>query len=968
VDAPGTRTPTVPKLAQTVLRAPRLFLAAVVCLAAIAAVFGAGGLGKLSPFSADDPGSESVQTREAVGEATGVDPDFGLIALVSVPSGVSDRSAQARVRRVERVLIRERLVANVRDYYRDRDPALIAANRRATYVVGGLRPVAIERQLDVARRVEHKLEEIPGVKLGGRATFYANGNDTAREDLLRAELLAFPLLLLLTLWVFRGLVAALLPLLVGAITVAGVFGALRLVSIATEVSVYALNIVTALGLGLAVDYSLLVLFRYREEALTSGYGPIALKRALGRTGPTVLFSSLTVAGAAAALLVFPQPFLRSIAVGAIFVALVAGAAALSVLPAALAVLGGRVEALTSRRWRAATHRAARPADRGFWYRLSRLVMRRPGTIAVATAALLLVLAYPALDIKTTAVDANVVPRTSEDRQVAEAFAHQGRTQPILIVAQPPAGTAKAQLANLADRVSRVPGIAAVGEPQVVGRTIGGRDTWRINALPAGAPLSEPSQQSVRAIRSLPGAYPVRVGGETAGLVDLKDSLGARVPLALLLLFGLTFIPILRLTGSLVLPIKTIAMNALTVLATFGALVWVFQDGRYEGLLGYTGSNGIEASVLVLIFAISFGLATDYGMFLLGGIKEQRQRGAPDAEAVAVGLERTGRVVTAAALLLCVALGSLVTAQHALIKEVGFGCALAVAIDAFLVRALLVPSLMRLLGRLNWWAPGPLRHLAANRESAALPPSAIEQEPGPGRAELATSRYCDWRHPTMFAAIAGQLKGGETETETAVALFNLVRDGIEYQFAPWGVSASETLQRGSGTCTNKANLLVALLRAAGIPAAYGVLRVDAQRYFGPIGPEFLTTQTSADSTHIYAAAFVDGRWVRCDPSTDRELAALTAHFCPQTQLVEWDGHSDALDFLEPEHVHADLGLQPNIDSLLAKPPRNARPKLLEIGNDYLAFIRRNPPFGSADALLDAYHRELERHWQHQPASR
>jgi RND superfamily putative drug exporter len=965
VERTGQLGGAAPRPARAALRAPRLFLALTLAAALIAAVFGASGLGRLSPFSADDPGSESVNARELIGEATGVDPDFGLIVLVPAPAGVEHPATRARARAVVRVLRAEPLVADVRSWYRERDPVLVAGDRRATYLVGGLRPAGLERQLDAARRVERDLEAIPGVKLGGRATFYAHGNDTAREDLVRAELLAFPLLLLLTLWVFRGLVAALLPLLVGAISVAGALGALRVVSLATDVSVYALNIVTALGLGLAVDYSLLLLSRYREEALATGYGREALGRALARTGRTVLFSSLTVAGAAAALLVFPQPFLRSIAIGGIFVALLAGAAALSVLPAALAVLGRRVEALSPRRWRAAVRRAARPADSGFWYRLSRAVMRRPGTIAAVTAALLLLLASPSLDIKTTAVDANVVPESSSDRQVAEAFARQGRTQPILIAAEPPAGTGRSAMAALARRVDRLAGIANVSEPQVLRRTLAGRDLWRVDALPAAAPLAKRSQQAVRDIRALELPYPIRVGGETASLVDLKQSLGERLPLAVLLLVALTCIPIFFATGSLVLPLKTILMNVLTVLATFGVLVVIFQEGRYEQLLGYTSSGALEASVLVLIFAVSFGLATDYGMFLLGRIKEERERGADNSEAVALGLERTGRVVTAAALLLCVALGSLVTAQHALVKEVGVGCALAVAIDATIVRALLVPSLMQLLGRFNWWAPPPLRALAGRGRTPAAP---APQPPGPGLEHLEVTRYCDWRHSAVFAAVAGVLDGDESDREAAVKLFRFVRDEILYEFGPWGVTASETLERRGGTCTNKANALVALLRAAGIPAAYGVLRVDAQRYWGPIGPDFLTCHASSDSTHIYAAAYIEGRWIRCDPSTDGRLASLTAHWNPQTRLIEWDGRSDALDFIDPAHIHTDLGLHANVDDLLSKPARNALPDLLEYVNDYLAFIRRNPPFGSAEALIGAYRRELEQRRQEQVAPR
>lgn len=952
MESTGQLTEVLPRPSRVALRAPRVLLALVLIGASVAAVLGAGGPGKLSPVSADDPGSESAQTRALLGAATGVDPDIGLIVLVRTPAGVGDPSARARVQAVERVLAGERLVADVRSWYRARDPALVAADGRATYVVGGLRPVAIERTLDAARSVRRDVEAIPGVLLGGRAAFYADSNDIVREDLADAALLALPLLVVLMLWVFRGLVAALLPLLVGAITVAGALGALRVFALMGEVSILALAIVPALGLGLAVNHTLLVLSRYREEALAAGYGRRALRRALARAGPTVMCSSLTVAAGAAALLVFPQPSVRSIAVATVVVALLAGLAALTVLAAALAVLGRRVEALSLPRWREAAQRAARPADRGLWCRLSEVVVRRPRAVAAVTGALLLVLAFPALDIRTTAVDASVLPATSSSRQVAEAFAREGRTQPILVAAQPPAGTGAAELTRLAEHIERQPGIADVSPPQMLRRTTSGRDLWRLEALPGAAPPARRSQQAVRAVRALQPGFPVSVGGETAELVDLRDGLSERLPLALVLLLALTFAPIFALTRSLVLAVKAILMSALTVLATFGVLVLVFQAGRLEALLGYTGSGALEASVLVAIFVIAFGLATHYGMVLVSRVKEHSDRGAPDPEAVAMGLERTGRVITAGALLLCVALGFLVTAQHALIKQVGFGGALAVAIDATLVRALLAPSIMRVLGRWNWWSPRWLYTLTA-RPRRTPPPSTLSLGPGP--EYLAVSRHCDWRNPAVYAALAQALEGDEADRTAAVKLFRFVRDEVAYEFGPWTLSASSALQGRRGTGSTKANLLVALLRAAGIPAAYGSLRLDAQRHLGPIAPAFLIHTLPRDSTHLYAAAYLDGQWVRCDPSTDRQLASATIHWSTQTRLIDWDGAHDAMDSLDPAHVHADLGLQPDLDDLLAEPPANPRADLLERGNDYLAFAREHPPFESADQLMDAYAR-------------
>jgi transglutaminase-like putative cysteine protease len=372
---------------------------------------------------------------------------------------------------------------------------------------------------------------------------------------------------------------------------------------------------------------------------------------------------------------------------------------------------------------------------------------------------------------------------------------------------------------------------------------------------------------------------------------------------------------------------------------------------------------------VLAFAMSFALATDYGIFLLSRIKELHDAGASDADAVADGLERTGPVVTAAALLLCIALGSLLTARHALVKEVGFGAALTVALDATIVRVMLIPALMRLLGRWNWWAPAPLRRLRA-RAAPLEPRPVVAAEPRlrpgdprpvtPAQALMVT-RFCDHEHPAIHDALARvRADAAPGEESLAVAAFDFVRDHVRYAFEPWGTTASDTLAHRQGTCTNKANLLIALLRAAGIPAAYGVMRVNAREYFGAIGPPFLTRHASPESVHVYAAAYVGGRWVRCDPSTDAELADRTSHFCRQTRLIRWNGRDDAMDFLDPRHIYCDLGLYADIDELLARPARARTPTLLAAGNAYLEWVRASPRYASGEELICAYSAHVRAH--------
>lgn len=921
----------------SVRAARRLLAGALAALIALAVASSLAG-GEFAPFNSQSPDSESARAQRALARASGVDPYFGLAAVVPSEPRVLARAQAA--------IDAEPGVAEVRRF-EGPDP-------RVTYVVAGLEPSPLARQLDTARRVEERLSFDPRIELGGRAAFYANGNDTAEEDLLRADLMAAPFLLVLAMVAFRGLVAALVALGVAGVAMAATFLALRLIAPITEVSIYALNITNALGLGLAIDYSLLLVYRYREEVARTGPGTAALGRAVARARRTVATSSVTVVGAGLSLLVFPQPFLRSLGAGMALVAAIAAAAALVLLPAAIALLGERIDALAPRRLRAAAEAEAQPASSGFWRRTARLVMHRPALVACLGSVLLLAAAAPALGLELTQVDPRVVPEGSEDRRVAEQVAREGlagEAAPVLLAIEGDRATATAAR----ERLEELPPTAGA----VLGPRPAGSGVWRIDVVPRPqvGPLSAQSEALVEDARALTRELPVLVGGESAALVDLRGDIEVRLPLCLAILALVVLASVWLATGSVVLPVKTLLMAALTVAAALGITTVIFQTGALEGLLGYTSTGSLEASVVVLTAAIAFALTTDYGVFLLRRIREARAAGASDGEAVALGLERSGRVVTWAAVLLCAALLSLVFARHALVKQVGVGAALAVLLDATVMRALLVPALMRLLGGANWWAPGFLRRFVSPPERRPL-----LRPSDPRRAEgaefLAPTRYCDSQAVTVRALCDHLTGDAGSEREAAVRLYRFVRDEIPYAFGPWGVRASQTLARGTGTCTNKANLLVALLRAAGIGAAYGVLRVDTQHYFGPIGPDFLTRRASRSSVHVHAATRIDGRWLKCDPSTDADLASRTCHFCLQTRLIGWDGTEDSTDFLDPAHVHADLGLYADVDELLDRPARGAGPELFAAGNAYLDFVRSRPVFASAEELIGAYRRELD----------
>ena len=611
-----------------------------------------------------DLSSESRLANREVERRTGVEADPGVLALVT-------GGAATVVRARKRI---------------DRDPAVAktAVDRDGVVLV-----FLHTRGGDASKRAADRLTAAfagdTHVRLGGGVIASRQVTDAIQRDLRRAELIAFPLVLLLSFWVFRGLVAAFLPPLVGAGAIALTFLGLRLAVEVHSLSIFALNLVTGLGLGLAIDYSLFIVSRWREEAARHGHGPAALAATMRTAGRTVVFSALTVAASMACLLVFPQQFLYSMGLGGVLVALAAGLVALVPLPAFLYWLGPRIDALAPRRLQ-------QLPSGGRWGRLAAWVMRRPGRVAAMSASVLILLAVPAFRVHFVGVDATTLPGSASSRQVAEALDREGvrgRYAPITAItdAPPPAAAVR--------HLAAAPGAAAVLPPLQIAPGL-----WRLDVLPRDGGLAGSSRQLVRTVRSeLPAA---RVMGQTAAFVDQQASLAAHLPWALGILAFTTCTLIFLFTGSVVLPLKSLLMNVLTLGASFGILVLVFEWGR--------GLDGLESTQPILLCATAFGLSTDYAIFLFSRIKEGRDRGLENRDAVADGLERTGRVVTAAALLFCVAIGTFATSGISFIQELGVGTAVAVALDATIVRALLVPSLMALLGTWNWWAPEPLRRL------------------------------------------------------------------------------------------------------------------------------------------------------------------------------------------------------------------------------------------------------------------
>jgi uncharacterized membrane protein YdfJ with MMPL/SSD domain len=635
----------------------------------------------------DDPGSQATRAREHIERATGEAADAGVIALVRAPS------SSAEVARVARTLRTEPGIARVALPPPSGRSAAVSRNGGRVLVAATLRAQASES--GVVMRLQHAFAGDKAVVLGGSAVAGQQTGSLATSSLAIAELIAFPLLVLLSLVFFRG-VAALLPVAIGGFSVLGAFAVLRAINSALPLSPFALNLVIGLGLGLAIDYSLFCVSRFREELGRGADVPSAVRGTMQTAGRTVLFSAITVASAMGCLTVFPQRFLVSMGLGGLVVALVAGASTLVFLPALLMLMGRRLGKVTPG-----------PEESGYWYRLARFVMRHPGMIAALTAAALLLLAAPALDIRWSGIDASVLPTGQSARTVSDVIARDfpgTDSTPVILALSAPTDAGPA-IHTYAAGLQRISSVYHVSAPRDLGR-----DTWEINVDARGTPITQQSQSVVTAIRAQPAPDPVAVGGATADLIDQHAATSRTLPIAIALLIVLTTSILWLMTGSVVLPLKALLMTLLTTAATAGILVLVFQDGYLTGLLGFTKPEGIEQTDFLVLVAIVFGLSTDYGVFLLARIKEAHDGGLANADAVAVGLQRTGAIVTAAAILLAVALGAFVTSQLVFLKELGVGAAVAVLIDAFVVRALLVPALMGLLGSANWWSPRPLRRL------------------------------------------------------------------------------------------------------------------------------------------------------------------------------------------------------------------------------------------------------------------
>ena len=704
-------------LADRIGARPKTTLLVTLFFVLLAGFFGGTAAGALEDGGGFTPAdSASVRAAERIEAATGRAPSAGVILLLTTPEGADAPAAQGRVAELERQLSAVPGIAAVASRASTGSDSFVAADGSSTFIAGTLAAGADEDAVSTA--VLDRFGEQDGVDVGGSLIAQTQIGAAVGADLGRAELYAFPILLVLSLLFFRGR-ATVIPLIVGITTVLGTFLSLRLIDGFYGLSVFALNLVIGLGLGLAIDYSLFLVTRYREEIATVGAGPPALRRTMATAGRTVVFSAATVAAALATLTIFPLNFLKSMGLAGLVVAAMAAIWSLVVSAAFFAMWGAKV----AKKNRGAT---PRPASDGRWYRLAHAVMRRPGMVALLTGLVMVVVAVPSLRAEFTPVDSTVIPTSASSRTVADTlqneYARQD-TSPITVVVDAPRADG-AGVTAYGRQVAALPGVSAVGAPAALDDT-----TWRIDVEAEGPPEGDVARGLIGDIRDTAGFYDVLVGGDAAAFVDQQNAIGDRLPLALALLALLTFLILWLMTGSVLLPVKAIVMNVLTVGASLGVLTLVFQDGRFQDTLDYTSNGGVEPTDFLVAAALVFALSTDYGVFLLDRIKEARDGVRSEREAVAVGLERTGAVVTAAAILLAVAIGAFITSSISFIQQIGVATAAGILIDAFVVRSLLVPSLMGLLGSWNWWSPAGLRRLhdrvGVKEEDAVLAPREVQ---------------------------------------------------------------------------------------------------------------------------------------------------------------------------------------------------------------------------------------------------
>ncbi|MGV0785241.1 MMPL family transporter [Mycolicibacterium sp. XJ775] len=724
------------RIAHLALAAPRRVLVVAALAMVAAGIFGIPVAKSLSAGGFQDPTSESARATQLLSDKFARGDMQLVISVTDDNAGAQSPAARAAGADIAAQLKASPFVTEVSSAWTVPAPAaatLISKDGKTGLILAGITGGESGAQKHAKELTDQLVHDRDGVtvRAGGEAMIYVQINGQSEKDLLMMESIAIPLSFLVLVWVFGGLLAAALPLAVGGFAILGSLAVLRGFTMVTDVSIFALNLTVAMGLALAIDYTLLIVSRYRDE-LAEGVDPDrALVRTMVTAGRTVLFSAMTVALSMVAMVLFPMYFLKSFAYAGIAVVALAAFAAIVVAPAAIALLGDRLDAYDVRRFiRRVLGRpepVRKPVEQTFWYRMTKRVMRRSVPVGLAVIALLLMLGAPFLGIKWGFPDDRVLPSSASSRQLGDElrndFAVDSSTA-VTVVLPDVTRLAPAELDRYAGDLSRAAdgvSVSAPGGTFVDGRLVGPptsgtgiADGSAYLTVGSHVPLfSDASEAQLDALHAVPAPAEVQFTGLAQVNRDSSHAITSRLPLVLGIIAAITFVLLFLLTGSVVLPLKALVLNVLSLSAAFGALVWIFQDGHL-GALGTTSTGTLVANLPVLLFCIAFGLSMDYEVFLVSRIREywleSGQTREDNDESVALGLARTGRVVTAAALLMSISFAALIAAQVAFMRMFGLGLTIAVLVDATLVRMLLVPAFMHLMGQWNWWAPAPLARL------------------------------------------------------------------------------------------------------------------------------------------------------------------------------------------------------------------------------------------------------------------
>ena len=679
---------------------------ATLVLTVMGGLWGVGVFDRLSEGGFGDPTSEAVRANKLVEETFGRQGG-DIVVMYTAPSGSTIDSPEVKSK-VETALagLPADAVKTVASYWNIPQPNPFGtADKSKALVAITLQASDSNAQLKDYARISDQLV-VSGVKtqFAGQIPIQKTISEMSGADLVRAETVSMPIVLILLVIIFGGVVAASLPVLVGGLSIMGSLALLHAISLGTVVNSFAINVASLLGLGMAIDYGLFIVGRFREELAAGRTSQQAVARTVGSAGRTVVFSATLLIVALSGLLLFPQSFLKSLGYGGMSAVFVAALVSLTLLPALLGILGHRVDKL-SMPWR---KRMAKSEHGNGWAKLGGKVMKKPALFAVPIIAVLLALGAPFLGVKFGEVTEKVLPQGNEARVAVETlnkdFPAIAKTGLDIVVK---GNTSAEAVQRFAQRVGEVPGVdtaAVTLEPK--------NNVWLLSASLVGDPLSDQSKQAMLDVRKVTpplGATDVLVGGSTAVNVDSLDAISSKLPWMALLFLTATFVLMFLAFGSILLPIKAIVMSALSLSATFGVLTWIFHDGHLASLLGVTPAP-LDSGIVVLMVAMILGLSTDYEVFLLSRMVEARNRGASNEEAVRIGLAKTGRVITAAAILLILVTGAFAFSQVAMMRFVGVGMILALALDATLVRMILVPAVMKLLGNAAWWAPPALRRI------------------------------------------------------------------------------------------------------------------------------------------------------------------------------------------------------------------------------------------------------------------